>query len=66
MQSDIHLRLHAQRAAELQGEALAAHAAAAFRQRREHRDALRHRFGWVLVEVGLRLVQPRRQPAPQP
>ncbi|MFJ9029249.1 hypothetical protein ACIRQP_12130 [Streptomyces sp. NPDC102274] len=46
---DIHLRLHAQRAAELR------HEAAGFR-RRPPRANLRTRLGWSLVELGLRLV----------
>ncbi|MFE2037783.1 hypothetical protein ACFXBB_32030 [Streptomyces scopuliridis] len=47
--SDVHLRLHALRAAELR------HEAAAFRLR-PPRANLRTRLGWSLVELGLRLV----------
>lgn len=56
MDSGMHRYLQQMRAAELQAEAarwrLARQAAAA----RPHRGALRRRLGWVMVEVGLRLV----------
>lgn len=52
MHSDIHLQLHALRAAELRAES------AGYRGPR--RD-LRTQLGWTLVELGLRLVQ--QQPA---
>ncbi|MFE9298467.1 hypothetical protein [Streptomyces niveus] len=52
--SDIHLQLHAIRAAELHAEA-----ATHLPQDRP----LRLRLGWLLVELGLRLVQhPARTP----
>ncbi|MFI2350167.1 hypothetical protein ACH492_24565 [Streptomyces sp. NPDC019443] len=53
MHSDIHLQLHALRAAELRAEAA--------RYRRPRKN-LRTQLGWTLVELGLRLVQ-RQQPA---
>jgi hypothetical protein len=51
MHSDIHLQLHALRAAELRAETA--------RYRRPRKD-LCTQLGWILVELGLRLVQ--RQP----
>ncbi|WP_327323875.1 hypothetical protein OG735_16185 [Streptomyces sp. NBC_01210] len=53
MHSDIHLRLHDLRAAELRDRA---------RTHRPPREDLRTQLGWTLVELGLRLVQ--QQPAP--
>ncbi|MDQ0796117.1 hypothetical protein [Streptomyces sp. B1I3] len=53
MHCDIHYLLHAYRAAELHGEATR------FRPRR---DGLRHRAGWLMVDLGLRLAQTRRAP----
>jgi hypothetical protein len=50
-----HLHTHATRAAELQAEARAWALS-----RHEHR--LRTRFGWLLVETGLRLVHPPAAP----
>ncbi|WP_031076351.1 hypothetical protein [Streptomyces sp. NRRL S-118] len=56
MHPDIHRQLHALRAAEL-------HRAARPRRRpvppRRRRPAVRVRVGWVLVELGLRLVRTR-------
>lgn len=54
--SDVHLHLHAIRAAELRAEA-AAH--------RHHptRPRARTRLGWLLVELGLRLLS--RPPRPR-
>ncbi|MFC8079630.1 hypothetical protein ACFUN8_29330 [Streptomyces sp. NPDC057307] len=50
--SDVHLQLHAIRATELHAEATA--------YRRPPRPQLRLRLGWLLVELGLHLVdQPR-------
>lgn len=46
--SDVHLQLHAIRATELRAEATA--------YRRPPRPWLRARLGWLLVELGLRLV----------
>ncbi|MDQ0943099.1 MULTISPECIES: hypothetical protein [unclassified Streptomyces] len=51
MHSDIHLQLHALRAAELRAEAAM--------YRRPRKD-LRTQLGWTLIELGLRLV--RQQP----
>lgn len=48
MHSDVHHLLHTYRAAELQREAAELHPA---------RLALRHRMGWTLVGLGLRLAQ---------
>jgi hypothetical protein len=56
MHSDVHLRLHALRSAELHEEARAWNSARAARATRV-RGHLRIRLGWGLVEVGLRLVQ---------
>ncbi|MEW1796823.1 MULTISPECIES: hypothetical protein [Streptomyces] len=56
MHSDIHLRLHALRAADLRTEA------ARYRLSRATvpaPGALRGRLGWFLVETGLRLVRHR-------
>ncbi|MET4921624.1 hypothetical protein P3L51_04480 [Streptomyces sp. PSRA5] len=56
--SDVHLLLHSIRAAELRAEAAAHAAAPSVRPL-----ALRARLGWLLVELGLRLVNrtaPRR------
>ncbi|MEV8402840.1 hypothetical protein ACWFRQ_23955 [Streptomyces niveus] len=56
MHTDIHLRLHALRAADLRTEA------AAYRLSRAAAPApggLRGRLGWFLVEAGLRLVHHR-------
>ncbi|MEU8703868.1 hypothetical protein [Streptomyces sp. NPDC048565] len=60
MHSDTHLLLHTYRAAELQREA------ADFRpaSRRGLRKGLRHRMGWTLVELGLRLAQAGPGPTP--
>ncbi|MFD5134732.1 hypothetical protein ACFWMX_00440 [Streptomyces sp. NPDC058378] len=55
MHSDIHLMLHTYRSAELR------HEAAAFIP---VRPGLRHRMGWALVELGLRLAQSRPHPQP--
>ncbi|MDQ1010512.1 hypothetical protein QFZ82_004997 [Streptomyces sp. V4I23] len=49
MHADIHLRLHDLRAEELRAEAA----------RHVPRERLRTQLGWVLVELGLRLL---RQP----
>ncbi|MFF3830301.1 hypothetical protein ACFYXX_06035 [Streptomyces sp. NPDC002458] len=57
MHSDIHLLLHTYRSAELR------HEAAEFIPAR---PGLRHRMGWTLVELGLRLAQSRPHPHPQP
>lgn len=46
--SDVHLQLHALRATELRADAAA--------YRRPTRPWLRARLGWLLVELGLRLV----------
>ncbi|WP_329037778.1 hypothetical protein OHT61_12345 [Streptomyces sp. NBC_00178] len=54
MHCDIHLVLHTLRAAELQDEA------AAFRPAR---PGLRHRVGWTMIELGLRLTQAPPAPA---
>ncbi|MFJ9635786.1 hypothetical protein [Streptomyces sp. NPDC101178] len=56
--ADIHLTLHADRAAELQHEA---------REFRLPRVRLRTRIGWTMVEVGLRMARsgpptPRARP----
>ena len=51
MHPEIHVALHHVRAAELRTEADAYRLAAAARRPRD----LRTRFGWALVEVGLRL-----------
>jgi len=48
MHSDVHLTLHADRAAQLRREATAF---------RLPRAGLRTRIGWTMVEVGLRLAQ---------
>lgn len=48
MHADIHLTLHADRAAELRREA---------GDFRLPRTRLRTRIGWTMVEVGLRLAQ---------
>ncbi|MEU5715565.1 hypothetical protein AB0G71_07195 [Streptomyces sp. NPDC020403] len=53
MHGDIHYTLHTHRAAELMGEAA---------RLRPRRPALRQRAGWLMVDLGLRLVQSR--PAP--
>ncbi|MET9552676.1 hypothetical protein [Streptomyces sp. NPDC006645] len=56
MHTDVHLQLHALRAAELRTEA------AEFRLSRGAAPApggLRRRLGWFLVEVGLHLVRHR-------
>uniref|UniRef100_A0AAU3GWC3 Uncharacterized protein n=1 Tax=Streptomyces sp. NBC_01401 TaxID=2903854 RepID=A0AAU3GWC3_9ACTN len=55
MHSDTHLLLHTYRAAELQREAA---------QFTPVRPGLRHRMGWTLVELGLRLAQAGPGPAP--
>ncbi|QHY95778.1 hypothetical protein SSPS47_11675 [Streptomyces sp. S4.7] len=54
--SDVHLHLHAIRATELRAEA------AAHRHRAVRPDS-RARLGWLLVELGLRLVN--RPPRPR-
>ncbi|MEU9057581.1 hypothetical protein AB0D13_01480 [Streptomyces sp. NPDC048430] len=54
MHSDIHLLLHTYRAAELR------HEAAEFVP---VRPGLRHRMGWTLVELGLRLARSTPPPA---
>ncbi|MGW0781127.1 hypothetical protein [Streptomyces sp. NPDC002913] len=53
MHSDIHLLLHTYRSAELRREAA---------EFGPVRRPLRHRMGWTMVELGLRLAQapPRR------
>ncbi|MFJ8859439.1 hypothetical protein ACIRD8_13475 [Streptomyces sp. NPDC102451] len=53
MHSDVHHLLHTYRAAELHD------AAAEFRP---VRPGLRHRMGWTMVELGLRLAQSRPHP----
>lgn len=50
--SDVHLQLHTIRATELHTEATAYH--------RPPRPRLRPRLGWLLVELGLRLVDDPR------
>ncbi|MFD6281085.1 hypothetical protein ACFWFI_36835 [Streptomyces sp. NPDC060209] len=55
MHSDIHVLIHAYRAAELH------HEAAAFRP--ADRPMLRQRMGWTMIELGLRLAQPGPLPA---
>ncbi|MEU9605218.1 hypothetical protein [Streptomyces sp. NPDC048057] len=59
---ELRLRLAAERAARLRGEARAAALAARARALRPPRPPLEVRVGWALVEVGLRLVQ--RQAGP--
>ncbi|MFI8005331.1 hypothetical protein [Streptomyces sp. NPDC086010] len=54
MHCDIHLVLHTLRAAELHEATAAFHPA---------RPGLRHRMGWTLVELGLRLAQASPVPA---
>ncbi|MFF4246720.1 hypothetical protein ACFYY2_19955 [Streptomyces sp. NPDC001822] len=54
MHCDIHLVLHDLRAAEL-------HATAAVF--RPARPGLRHRMGWTMIELGLRLTQASPAPA---
>lgn len=54
MHCDIHHVLHTLRAAELHD------AAAAFRPTR---TGLRHRMGWTMIELGLRLTQTSPTPA---
>ncbi|MFD3487344.1 hypothetical protein [Streptomyces sp. NPDC058665] len=46
--SDVHLQLHAIRATELQTEAATYH---------PHPHGFRPRLGWLLVELGLRLLE---------
>ncbi|WP_406148565.1 hypothetical protein [Streptomyces sp. NBC_01012] len=55
MHSDTHLLLHSYRSAELQREAA---------EFTPTRPGLRHRMGWTLVELGLRLAQSGPGPAP--
>ncbi|MFB7740423.1 hypothetical protein ACFC08_40285 [Streptomyces sp. NPDC056112] len=60
MHAETHLILHRTRAAELQAQATAHHAAARARQP----GTLRAQLGWTLVELGLRLAAaPRTAPA---
>ncbi|MEU5654783.1 hypothetical protein ABZ802_04065 [Streptomyces sp. NPDC047737] len=54
MHSDVHLLLHTYRAAELRREAA---------DLRPARPGLRHRMGWTLVGLGLRLAQAGPPPA---
>ncbi|MET9554915.1 hypothetical protein [Streptomyces sp. NPDC006645] len=49
--SDVHLQLHSIRATELRAEAADHHP-------RPHAQRLRPRLGWLLVELGLHLVEP--------
>ncbi|MFD5898386.1 MULTISPECIES: hypothetical protein [unclassified Streptomyces] len=59
--SDVHLHLHSLRAAELRAEA------AAYRHRAVRREArARARLGWLLVELGLRLVNGPSRPRVRP
>ncbi|WP_381798099.1 hypothetical protein [Streptomyces niveus] len=57
--SDVHLHLHSLRAAELRAEA-AAH------RHRAVRPGARARLGWLLVELGLRLVNRPSRPRIRP
>ncbi|MBT2508164.1 hypothetical protein J7I98_20180 [Streptomyces sp. ISL-98] len=62
MYSDIHLQLHTLRAAELQQEA--AEYARLPRPTNSPAHRLRTQLGWIMVELGLRLVhQPSVRPA---
>ncbi|WP_069173005.1 hypothetical protein [Streptomyces griseus] len=54
MHCDIHYTLHRHRTAELMAVAA---------RLRPRRPALRHRAGWLMVDLGLRLVQSRPAPA---
>ncbi|MFE4694264.1 hypothetical protein ACFRH6_29960 [Streptomyces sp. NPDC056749] len=54
MHSDVHFLLHAYRSSELRREAATLRAV---------RPAMRHRVGWAMVELGLRLAQARPAPA---
>ncbi|MEV7102823.1 hypothetical protein [Streptomyces atroolivaceus] len=54
MHSDIHHLLHAYRATELHREAA---------QFTHERPGLRHRVGWTMIELGLRLTQAGPAPA---
>ncbi|MFJ6851319.1 hypothetical protein ACIQM3_12390 [Streptomyces sp. NPDC091271] len=54
MHSDIHFLLHTYRAAELHREAA---------EFSPVRPGLRHRMGWTMVELGLRLAQSTPPPA---
>ncbi|TXS09194.1 hypothetical protein OG279_22505 [Streptomyces sp. NBC_01201] len=54
MHSDVHFLLHAHRSSELRREAAALRAV---------RPGMRHRVGWAMVELGLRLAQARPAPA---
>ncbi|MFD5870432.1 hypothetical protein [Streptomyces sp. NPDC060322] len=58
MHSDIHFLLHTYRAAELHDEATAL---------RPTRPGIRHRMGWTMIELGLKLAQapPARAHAPR-
>ncbi|MEU0698388.1 hypothetical protein ABZ349_31090 [Streptomyces niveus] len=59
--SDVHLHLHSIRATELRAEA------AAHRHRAVRREAwARARLGWLLVELGLRLVNRPSRPRIRP
>ncbi|MFG2593396.1 hypothetical protein [Streptomyces sp. NPDC048438] len=54
MHSDVHFLLHTYRATELRCEAAEFSPA---------RPGLRHRMGWTMVELGLRLAQSTPPPA---
>ncbi|MEV3933066.1 MULTISPECIES: hypothetical protein [unclassified Streptomyces] len=58
MHSDIHLMLHTFRSAELRDEAAGFHPA---------RPGFRHRVGWTMIQLGLKLTQapPVRARAPR-
>ncbi|MFB8031135.1 hypothetical protein ACFQ6U_16305 [Streptomyces sp. NPDC056465] len=58
MHSDIHFLLHTYRAAELHAEAA---------ELRPLRPGIRHRMGWTMIELGLKLTQapPARTRAPR-
>ncbi|MFF2726329.1 hypothetical protein ACFVS9_00270 [Streptomyces sp. NPDC058008] len=55
MHSDVHLLLHLYRAADLRHDAAAFHPV--------ERPMLRHRVGWTMIELGLRLTQAGTAPA---
>ncbi|MBO1330195.1 hypothetical protein [Streptomyces sp. VRA16 Mangrove soil] len=62
----IHACLHAARAAELRAQADAHRLRRLARTERRGREgaSLRHRFGWLLIETGLRFLRPPRVPRP--
>ncbi|MDF6020743.1 hypothetical protein [Streptomyces sp. JH34] len=55
MHSDVHFLFHAYRSVELQEKAA---------ESRAVRPGMRHRMGWAMVELGLRLAQAGPSPAP--